>query len=134
MPPKRKKKAEPKSRGLTAAEVRGEKAPAAAAALADQIANDGGSVLSNYRDPLGGHWQVLAALPIELVDPTPFQPLWYLWTREVLMWVALLAYAIRLALPLLVIFVTLYVVARAVVRLVWHTLKLFSRIIRLRRT
>ena len=73
MPPRRKKKAEPKSRGLTAPEVRGEKAPAAAAALADRIADDGGSVLSNYRDPLGGHWQVLAALPIELVDPTPFQ-------------------------------------------------------------
>ena len=26
-----------------------------------------------YRDPLGGHWQILAALPIDRVEPTPFQ-------------------------------------------------------------
>ncbi|HTY41375.1 MAG TPA: ParB N-terminal domain-containing protein [Thermoanaerobaculia bacterium] len=73
MPPKRKKKAEPRSRGLTGAEVRGEKPPAAAAALADAIREDGGEALAVYRDPLGGHWQILAALPIETVDPTPFQ-------------------------------------------------------------
>lgn len=26
-----------------------------------------------YRDPLGGHWQILAGLPIDRVEPTPFQ-------------------------------------------------------------
>lgn len=26
-----------------------------------------------YREPYGGHWVVLAALPIELVEPTPYQ-------------------------------------------------------------
>jgi len=30
-------------------------------------------VLATYRDPLGGHWQLLAALPIDRVEPTPFQ-------------------------------------------------------------
>ncbi|HEX5386526.1 MAG TPA: ParB/RepB/Spo0J family partition protein, partial [Gemmatimonadales bacterium] len=34
---------------------------------------DGGRVLAAYRDPLGGHWQVLAALPIDRVEPTPYQ-------------------------------------------------------------
>jgi ParB family chromosome partitioning protein len=30
-------------------------------------------VLAPYQDPLGGHWQIFAALPIELVEPTPYQ-------------------------------------------------------------
>ena len=33
----------------------------------------GGKVLATYRDPLGGRWQVLAALPIDIVEPTPYQ-------------------------------------------------------------
>src|SRR5262249_51699508 len=37
------------------------------------IAGDGGKVLATYREPFGGHWLVLAALPIELVEPTPYQ-------------------------------------------------------------
>ena len=31
------------------------------------------SVLATYRDPLGGHWQIFAGLPIDLVEPTPYQ-------------------------------------------------------------
>ena len=42
-------------------------------ALATAIRADGGEVLGVYRDPLGGHWQILAALPLEKVIPTPFQ-------------------------------------------------------------
>ncbi len=30
-------------------------------------------MLATYRDPLGGHWQVLAGLPLERVEPTPYQ-------------------------------------------------------------
>jgi ParB family chromosome partitioning protein len=37
------------------------------------IEDDGGKVLSLYREPYGGHWLVLAALPIALVEPTPYQ-------------------------------------------------------------
>src|SRR5262245_55920738 len=73
MPPRKKKKAEPKSRGLTAAEVRGQDPSRTAATLSEQIEGDGGAPLAAYRDPLGGHWQVLAALPIEIVGATPFQ-------------------------------------------------------------
>jgi ParB family transcriptional regulator, chromosome partitioning protein len=46
---------------------------AAVKSLIDQIESDGGQVLSIYREPLGGHTQLFAALPIELVEPTPFQ-------------------------------------------------------------
>ncbi len=73
MPPKRKKKAEPRSRGLTPEEVREGTPSAAGAALAADVESDGGAALAVYRDPLGSHWQVLAALPLEKVDPTPFQ-------------------------------------------------------------
>jgi ParB family chromosome partitioning protein len=73
MPPKRKKKAEPRSRGLTPAEVLEGKPSAAGAALAADVEADGGVPLAVYRDPLGGNWQVFAALPIEIVDATPFQ-------------------------------------------------------------
>ncbi len=69
----RKKAAEPGSRGLAAAEVAAGDPPAAAEALDDAIREAGGSALAHYRDPLGGHWLALAALPVESVAPTPFQ-------------------------------------------------------------
>jgi ParB family chromosome partitioning protein len=37
------------------------------------IEEDGGKVLAVYREPYGGHWLMLAALPIALVEPTPYQ-------------------------------------------------------------
>src|SRR5262252_6091295 len=43
----------------------------AARALADHVRADGGQVLAAYREPLGGHTQLLAALPIDKVEPTP---------------------------------------------------------------
>ena len=68
----RKKKgvAEAGSRGLEASELA---AAGAAVELAKQVAEDGGEVLASYRDPLGGHTTLLAALPIDKVEPTPFQ-------------------------------------------------------------
>ncbi len=41
--------------------------------LAELIKEDGGQALAVYKDPLGGHSVVLAALPIEKVEPTPYQ-------------------------------------------------------------
>jgi ParB family chromosome partitioning protein len=72
MPP-RKKKVEKGSVGLSAAEVGAGDPPAEVESLGEAIANDGGSVLACYREPYGGHWIVMAALPIEKVAPTPFQ-------------------------------------------------------------
>jgi ParB family chromosome partitioning protein len=43
------------------------------AELHQLIEADEGKVLSVYRDPYGGQWLVLAALPIDLVEPTPYQ-------------------------------------------------------------
>jgi ParB family chromosome partitioning protein len=70
---KRKKAAEPDSRGIAAADLAAGAPGAAAAALADAIRRDGGAVLAVFRDPLGGHWQVLAGLPVSKVEPTPYQ-------------------------------------------------------------
>ncbi|HTN53977.1 MAG TPA: chromosome partitioning protein ParB [Anaeromyxobacter sp.] len=42
-------------------------------ALARQVEADGGAVLAAYREPLGGHALLFAALPVAKVDRTPFQ-------------------------------------------------------------
>jgi ParB family chromosome partitioning protein len=70
---RRKKKAEERSRGLEAADIAGGSPPAPVEALQARIWQDGGAVLTAFRDPLGGAWQLLAALPIDKVEPTPFQ-------------------------------------------------------------
>ena len=73
--PRRKKRPEgaPRSRGVAADALGSGSPPAAVTRLAEAIEADGGSVLSVYRDPLGGNWQVFAGLPIDLVQPTPYQ-------------------------------------------------------------
>lgn len=69
---KRRKKAGAKSVGLTATETLA-RDDGATVDLTDQIAADGGAVLASYREPFGGTPVVLAALPIDQVEPTPFQ-------------------------------------------------------------
>jgi ParB family chromosome partitioning protein len=69
---KRRKKVTAKSVGLAAADTSAG-VDAAAQTLAEQIAGDGGAVLASYREPFGGTSVVLAALPIDRVEPTPFQ-------------------------------------------------------------
>jgi ParB family transcriptional regulator, chromosome partitioning protein len=44
-----------------------------AQALADQVERDGGTVLAIYQEPVGAHWQIFALLPMDKVDPTPYQ-------------------------------------------------------------
>lgn len=73
---KRKKKkddAPAASRGLEARKLTSPAPPASVQAVAERITQDGGSVLGIYRDPLGGNWQVLAGLPLDRVEPTPYQ-------------------------------------------------------------
>jgi ParB family chromosome partitioning protein len=69
---KRAKKAEPGSRGLAATDTQ-TPPPKAIVELQQRVAKDGGTVLASYRDPLGGNWLLLATLPIERVQPTPYQ-------------------------------------------------------------
>jgi ParB family chromosome partitioning protein len=73
--PRRKKKAaaEPRSRGIAPNAINSGTPPAAVSRLAEAIEADGGTVLAPYKDPLGGNWQIFAALPIDLVEPTPYQ-------------------------------------------------------------
>ena len=71
---KRAKEAVPAaSRGLDARRLASTQPPASVETLARAIEGDGGSALAIYRDPLGSSWQILAALPLDAVEPTPYQ-------------------------------------------------------------
>lgn len=61
------------STGLAAIELQAAAPIGAVSELHQAIEQDGGKVLAVYRDPYGGHWLVQAALPIDLVEPTPYQ-------------------------------------------------------------
>ena len=71
-PVRRRKKVAPKTIGLSAAETAAVQDPATRS-LAAQIAADGGAVLSIYREPFGGTPALFATLPIDRVEPTPYQ-------------------------------------------------------------
>jgi ParB family chromosome partitioning protein len=68
----RRKKVAAGSVGLTAADTKAV-AGGALEALAAQVESDGGSVLGQYNDPFGGHPLLIAALPVAIVEPTPYQ-------------------------------------------------------------
>lgn len=72
---RRRARPAPRSVGLDAAAVAAEDTspPAALAELAGAVRDAGGQPLSQYRDPLGGHWLMLAVLPIDQIDATPYQ-------------------------------------------------------------
>src|SRR5213594_3591443 len=61
------------STGLAAAELLAAAPPGEVAELHSAIEDDGGKVLAVYREPFGGRWLLMAALPIEKVEPTPYQ-------------------------------------------------------------
>src|SRR4051794_12252885 len=69
----RKVKAEPGSVGLSAEEVANGSPTAEVGKLVDKIESAGGHVLAQYREPFGGHWVAIAALPLDKVKPTPYQ-------------------------------------------------------------
>jgi ParB family chromosome partitioning protein len=68
----RRKKAAPKSIGLSTQQVCVATDPRAGT-LTPQIEADGGAVLGSYSDPFGGTCVLLVALPIDRVEPTPYQ-------------------------------------------------------------
>jgi ParB family chromosome partitioning protein len=70
---RRRRKPAGASTGLAARELQAAAPPNDIAALHRAIDDDGGKVLAIYREPYGGRWLVLTALPIELVEPTPYQ-------------------------------------------------------------
>jgi ParB family transcriptional regulator, chromosome partitioning protein len=70
--PRKRRKLAGKSTGLTPNELAGT-APAAIETLERAIEGDGGKAISSYREPYGGQWLIMASLPIEQVEPTPYQ-------------------------------------------------------------
>lgn len=72
-PKKRPRKAKPGSKGLSPAECQLAEPSGAAAEVAGAIQKSGGCVVGSYKDPLGGHAVVVSILPIDAVEPTPFQ-------------------------------------------------------------
>jgi ParB family chromosome partitioning protein len=67
----RRRKQAAASIGLSPAETR--TGTDAADALAPLVERDGGAVLGAYRDPFGGNALLLVSLPIDRIEPTPFQ-------------------------------------------------------------
>jgi ParB family transcriptional regulator, chromosome partitioning protein len=72
-PRKKKVKADPGSVGLSADEVAVGSPSPEVSKVRKQIEDAGGTVLATYREPLGGHWVALGALPLDKVKPTPYQ-------------------------------------------------------------
>jgi len=74
-PPARRlpRKAKPGTKGLGPEECRIEQLTGASAAAAEAIANAGGCIVGSYKEPLAGHIVLLSVLPIDAVEPTPFQ-------------------------------------------------------------
>jgi ParB family transcriptional regulator, chromosome partitioning protein len=70
---RRPRKAKPGTKGLVPAECQLERLTGAAAEAAEAIAKAGGYVVGSYKEPLGGHPVLLSVLPIDAVEPTPFQ-------------------------------------------------------------
>jgi len=71
-PKRRPRKAKAGTRGIDASEVLVEK-NGFEKEVQERIADSGGAVIAAYKDPLGGHALILAVLPVDQVEPTPFQ-------------------------------------------------------------
>ncbi len=70
---RRPRKAQPKTKGLEPQDCRLESLAGPAAELAARVEREGGVVVGSYKDPLGGHALMLSVLPIDKIEPTPFQ-------------------------------------------------------------
>jgi ParB family chromosome partitioning protein len=71
--PRKRRKPAGKSIAIGPEELLATAAPSNVSELQAAIEDDGGKVLASYREPFGGRWLVMAALPIEKVEPTPYQ-------------------------------------------------------------
>jgi ParB family transcriptional regulator, chromosome partitioning protein len=70
---RRPRKQKPGTRGLAPAETRLDSLSGDAQAVAERVESVGGHLLGSYHDPLGKQPVLVAILPIESVEPTPFQ-------------------------------------------------------------
>jgi len=71
--PKKRRKLAGKSIALEASAILDAPVPSDVSSLRNAIEEDGGTVLASYREPFCGRWLILAALPIDKIEPTPYQ-------------------------------------------------------------
>src|SRR2546428_14122672 len=75
-PTKRKRasrKAKPKTKGLEALDCKLEVTAEPIRQVVGRVEKEGGTIVGSWRDPLGGSPLVIAVLPIDSIEPTPFQ-------------------------------------------------------------
>lgn len=72
-PRKRPRKAKPGTKGLGPAECRLTEGSGGSADISAAVEKAGGCIVGSYKEPLGGHPVFIAILPIDAVEPTPFQ-------------------------------------------------------------
>src|SRR2546423_8940950 len=70
---RRPRKAKAGSRGLTPAETRLDRLTGSAQEAAERIERVGGHLLGSYNEPLGKNPILVEVLPIDSIEPTPFQ-------------------------------------------------------------
>jgi ParB family chromosome partitioning protein len=70
---RRPRKAKPGTKGLAPGESILDKLDGPAADAAAVVEKVGGHLVATYKEPLGGHPVLLAILPIDAIEPTPFQ-------------------------------------------------------------
>src|SRR5437667_10496975 len=70
---KRPRKAKPSTKGLAPAECRLTEPSEAVAEVTEAIEKARGCAVGAYKEPLGAHPVLIAILPIDAVEPTPFQ-------------------------------------------------------------
>lgn len=72
-PKKRPRKAKPGTKGLGPAECRITEPSSATTDVVAAVEKAGGCVVGSYKEPLGGHPILISILPIDSIEPTPFQ-------------------------------------------------------------
>ena len=70
---RRPRKAKPGTKGFDPAQCRLLQLEGSAANAAEAVENAGGCVVGQYKEPLGGHPTLVSILPIDKIEPTPFQ-------------------------------------------------------------
>jgi ParB family transcriptional regulator, chromosome partitioning protein len=70
---RRPRKAKPQTKGLDPLECRLETPTENAVNASGAVQKAGGCVIGSYKDPLGGHPVLMSILPIDAIEPTPFQ-------------------------------------------------------------
>src|SRR3954469_923173 len=70
---RRPRKAKPGTKGLDPAQCRLAQSEGSAADAAEAVEKAGGCVVGQYKEPLGGHPTLVSILPIDKIEPTPFQ-------------------------------------------------------------